>query len=151
MSFRHILIQKSDFSLSEEEARMQRECPGFGALCTFTGYVRDYSESDSIRALELEHYPGMTENVLNDLISEAETRWPVQGASVIHRVGQLDASDRIVLVMVASAHRQAAFEACAFLMDYLKTRAPFWKRELGSRSSQWVEAKDSDFDQANRW
>lgn len=73
MSFRHILIQKSDFSLSEEEARMQRECPGFGALCTFTGYVRDYSESDSIRALELEHYPGMTENVLNDLISEAET------------------------------------------------------------------------------
>lgn len=114
--------------------------------------MRELTGDDAIEGLELEHYPGMTERALAGIVAEARRRWPLRGVRVIHRYGPLAPGDRIVLVLTASHHRQAAFEAASFLMDYLKTRAPFWKKETGAGGKpRWVEARDSDADAAGRW
>jgi molybdopterin synthase catalytic subunit len=146
-----IRIQETDFSLQEEADRLRAVATDIGALVTFTGLVRDFSEGSKVQGLFLEHYPGMTERSLQTIAAEAAQRWPLQAVTIIHRIGRLDAGAQIVFVGVASAHRQAAFEACDFLMDYLKTRAPFWKKSYSPDGEDWVEAKDSDFVAATRW
>jgi molybdopterin synthase catalytic subunit len=122
-----------------------------GAVVSFVGVVRDVPSEDPLISMTLEHYPGMTERELEKIEAEARGRWPLTGALIIHRVGTLKRGDRIVLVVTASAHRKAAFEAAEFLMDYLKTRAPFWKRETRASGVHWVEAKDTDAAAAKRW
>lgn len=126
--------------------------PTSGAIASFVGLVRNYGDHADITALELEHYPGMTEKALQDLLDEARQRWPLSGAVIIHRVGRLALGEPIVVVVTASGHRSDAFAACEFLMDYLKTRAPFWKKEImRDGQSEWVAAKDSDDTAAARW
>ncbi|AZE12180.1 Molybdopterin synthase catalytic subunit MoaE [Pseudomonas chlororaphis subsp. aureofaciens] len=125
--------------------------PSIGAVVTFVGYVRDLNLGEQVGSLFLEHYPGMTERALQRIVDEANERWPLQRVRVVHRVGVLQVAEPIVFVGVASAHRQAAFAACAFLMDYLKTRAPFWKREQTSSGERWVEGRESDQLAASRW
>ena len=122
-----------------------------GAVVGFVGYVRDYNEGDPVSGMWLEHYPGMTEKALTGIVEQAQTRWPLLDVQVLHRVGQLEPGEPIVFVGVASAHRQAAFEANAFIMDYLKTRAPFWKREATPDGERWVDARDSDEVALSRW
>ncbi len=122
-----------------------------GAIVTFTGKVRNHNAGEQVSALTLEHYPGMTEKVLQEIIAEAAERWPMQRVTVLHRIGRLLPGDDIVLVGVSAAHRQAAFDGAAFIMDYLKTRAPFWKREAGNTGEHWVVARDSDNQAAARW
>ncbi|WP_415755503.1 molybdopterin synthase catalytic subunit MoaE [Pseudomonas leptonychotis] len=124
---------------------------GVGAVVSFVGYVRDYSEAHAVHGLFLEHYPGMTEKALAAIETEARARWPLLAVEIVHRVGQLLPGAPIVFVGVSSAHRQPAFEACAFIMDYLKTRAPFWKKEHDGQAQQWVEARASDQHAAQRW
>lgn len=141
-----ISIQREPFDLEAEVEALTRS--NAGAAVTFTGFVRD---DDGVRSLTLEHYPGMTEREIAGCVAEAEVRWPLLGATIIHRVGKLIPGERIVLVAVASTHRRAAFEACEFLMDYLKTRAPFWKEEQRGGETQWVEHRHSDEDAAKRW
>lgn len=126
-------------------------CPEDGAVVTFTGKVRNHNLGDNVSALALEHYPGMTEKALAEIVAEARRRWPMQRVTVIHRVGELFPGDEIVLVGVSGAHRGAAFDAAEFIMDRLKTRAPFWKREATPDGERWVEAKQSDRDAAARW
>ncbi|MDX7923626.1 molybdopterin synthase catalytic subunit MoaE [Aeromonas media] len=146
-----ILVQRADFSLGEEYERLAARHDS-GAIVTFVGKVRDFNQGDAVRGLSLEHYPGMTEKALTDIVTEARGRWPLQECTLIHRIGDLLLGDQIVLVAVSSAHRDAAFEACHFIMDFLKTRAPFWKKELTAEGVQrWVEAKASDDDAAARW
>jgi molybdopterin synthase catalytic subunit len=142
-----IKIQPEDFSLDAEVAALTAEGDP-GAIASFTGHVR--REGD-LSALTLEHYPHMTENEIARMVAEAESRWPLSGVTVIHRVGRLAPGERIVLVAVASSHRQAAFQACEFLMDYLKTHAPFWKEEDRGDRRHWVEARASDDEAAQRW
>jgi molybdopterin synthase catalytic subunit len=142
----HIRIQQEDFDINSETKALRSGT--VGAVATFTGIVRG---DDGLAALVLEHYPGMTEREIARHVDEARSRWPLGGVTVIHRVGRLAPGDNIVLVAVAAAHRKAAFEACEFLMDYLKTRAPFWKREERDGSDHWVEAKQSDDDAAKKW
>jgi len=142
----HIRIQREELEIAEETDALART--GAGAIVTFTGHVR---ADDGLTALIVEHYPGMTEREIARIAAEAESRWPLLGVTVIHRVGKLNAGARIVLVAVAAAHRRAAFEACEFLMDYLKTNAPFWKQEERSGRLEWVEAKDSDEAAVRRW
>jgi len=145
----NIHIQVEDFDVSEEIDALTREQPeGTGAVATFTGYVRG---DGGLSALTLEHYPGMTEREIARIAAEAGTRWPLSGVTIIHRVGRLKVGERIVLVAVASSHRAAAFAACEFLMDFLKTRAPFWKEEERGGGAQWVGAKSSDDAAAERW
>ncbi|HBZ17155.1 MULTISPECIES: molybdopterin synthase catalytic subunit MoaE [Pantoea] len=122
-----------------------------GAVVTFTGKVRNHNLGDAVAALTLEHYPGMTEKALADIVVEARQRWPLQQVTVIHRVGELFPGDEIVFVGVSSAHRSSAFAATEFIMDYLKTRAPFWKREATAEGDRWVDARDSDHQAAERW
>lgn len=122
-----------------------------GAVVTFTGKVRNHNLGDSVAALTLEHYPGMTEKALADIVVEARQRWALQQVTVIHRVGELFPGDEIVFVGVSSAHRGNAFAATEFIMDYLKTRAPFWKREATAQGDRWVDARDSDHQAAERW
>ena len=144
-----VRVQAEDFEVAAEIAALKRACPGAGAVVTFTGLVRG---DDGVDALSLEHYPGMTEREIARHMDEAHARWPLlAGVTVIHRIGTLNPGDNIVLVVTASAHRQAAFEAAEFLMDYLKTRAPFWKRETRGGASTWVEANASDDAAAKRW
>ncbi|WP_342057894.1 MULTISPECIES: molybdopterin synthase catalytic subunit MoaE [Aeromonas] len=146
-----ILVQRADFSLGEEYERLAARHDS-GAIVTFVGKVRDVNQGDAVKGLSLEHYPGMTEKALTDIVTEARGRWPLQECTLIHRIGDLLLGDQIVLVAVSSAHRDAAFEACHFIMDFLKTRAPFWKKELTAEGIQrWVEAKASDDDAAARW
>jgi len=145
---RTIRIQTEEFDVSAEIAAMTKDHANVGAVVTFTGHVR---ADDDLTALTLEHYPGMTEEEIARHIDEAEKRWPLLGATVIHRIGKLAPGDPIVLVAVASTHRQAAFSAAEFLMDYLKTRAPFWKEEQRGESKRWVEGKMSDEQSADRW
>ncbi len=145
MSIR-IFIQQHDFDIADEIARLDGE--NIGAVATFTGKVR--KEGD-LTALTLEHYPEMTEREIGRIADEAQAHWPLLGVTIIHRVGRLVPGDNIVLVAVAAKHRQAAFEACQFLMDYLKTRAPFWKQEERGGAAQWVDAKVSDDRAAERW
>ncbi|MER9229876.1 molybdenum cofactor biosynthesis protein MoaE [Mesorhizobium sp. M0437] len=146
-----VRIQAEDFDVAAEIARLTRGRKDIGAVVTFSGLCRD--EQGRLSALELEHYPGMAEAEISRIAGEAIERWPLQGLTVIHRHGKIAPGENIVLVVSASAHRQAAFEAANFLMDYLKSRAPFWKKEHHSDGSEagWVEAKEADDKAAGRW
>ncbi len=148
-----ISIQESDFDLQAEYNHLRRSAPdsGVGAIATFTGLVRDRGDLSGVTGLFLEHYPGMTESVIQSLIDEAHNRWQLTDVRVIHRVGQLALDDQIVFVGVSSAHRTEAFAACQFLMDALKTSAPFWKKEIAGDTEHWVEQKASDRDISEQW
>jgi molybdopterin synthase catalytic subunit len=141
-----IRIQREDFDIGAEIAALDAE--DTGAVATFTGKVR---QEGDLTALTLEHYPGMTEREIARIVDDAQTRWPLLGVTIIHRIGRLMPGEKIVLVAVAASHRSAAFQACEFLMDYLKTRAPFWKQEERNGAAQWVEARPSDNRAAERW
>jgi molybdopterin synthase catalytic subunit len=143
-------VQREDFDIAAEIAALTAGRTDIGAIVTFTGRVR--GDEGSVAAMTLEHYPGMTEAELSRIEAEAQARWPLQASLIVHRVGELKPGDNIVLVVTASAHRQAAFEAAGFLMDYLKTRAPFWKKETdASGKTAWIEARDQDESAARRW
>lgn len=146
-----IRIQREDFDAAAEAATLARGRSDVGAVITFIGLCR--AEGGKLAALELEHYPGMAEEEISRVVAEAEKRWPLQGIVAIHRYGKIAPGENIVLVVTASSHRAAAFEAAEFLMDYLKTRAPFWKKEhnVDGSSGEWVEAKDEDDRAADRW
>jgi molybdopterin synthase catalytic subunit len=147
-----VCVQREDFDIGAEVKRLTAGRTDVGAIVTFTGTVRGGSDSEPIAAVTLEHYPGMTESELARVEAEAQARWPLQASLVIHRHGELKPGDNIVLVITASAHRHAAFEAAAFLMDYLKTRAPFWKKETSpTGESVWVDARSSDDAALERW
>ena len=146
-----IRVQGEDFDAGREIARLRAGNARIGAIACFIGIVRDVNEGDAVAELTLEHYPGMTEKALAKIVAEARGRWDVIDTLVIHRVGTLKPTDQIVLVVVTSAHRGAAFEACEFLMDYLKTRAPFWKKERTPDGERWVETRSSDDAAAARW
>lgn len=146
-----IIVQEQDFDLQQEYDALRQDCPGIGAIVTFVGLMRDFNEGDKVKSLFLEHYAGMTETVLKGIVDQAKTRWQLQTIRIIHRVGELSPSDQIVFVGVSSAHRGDAFSACEFIMDFLKTRAPFWKREQTDQGSRWVEARSSDDEAAHRW
>ena len=146
-----VRVQSAVFDVGEEQQRLLSGRHDIGAVVTFTGLVRDFNERPDVEALSLEHYPGMTEAALHDIARQATARWPLDGIRIVHRIGRLSPGDPIVLAMVASAHRRAAFEACDFLMAYLKTRAPFWKKEHTASGTYWVSARDSDAQDAARW
>jgi molybdopterin synthase catalytic subunit len=146
-----ISVQTEDFDAGAEIEQIAEGAGETGAVVSFTGLVRAGSADDPLRLLTIEHYPGMTEKALARIEAEANARWPLTGSLIVHRVGALKPGERIVLVVAASAHRKAAFEAAEFLMDYLKTRAPFWKRETRASGVHWVEAKDADDAAAARW
>ena len=145
-----ISVQFDDFSVAEEYALLS-EGTDAGAVVTFIGKVRDFNQGDAVTGLSLEHYPGMTEKSLEEIVEQARERWPLLKTRVIHRVGDLELGDQIVFVGVTSAHRGAAFEACEFIMDFLKTRAPFWKKEQTPDESRWVDARETDTSAADRW
>ncbi|MER2540083.1 MAG: molybdopterin synthase catalytic subunit MoaE [Azonexus sp.] len=146
-----VRIQEADFDLGSELAALRAGDARVGALASFVGLVRDINDGSSVSEMTLEHYPGMTEKALEEIVSEAKSRWEIYDSLVIHRVGPLRPCDQIVLVAVTSAHRGEAFAACEFIMDYLKTRAPFWKREATPEGARWVDARDSDDSAATRW
>ena len=146
-----ITIQEKDFSLEQEVNLLRNGRVDIGAIASFIGLVRDINEGDDVSQLTLEHYPGMTENQINKIAIEAESRWPLQAITIIHRVGTLAPGDQIVLVITASSHRAAAYEANEFIMDYLKTRATFWKKETLDNRSRWVEGRPADNAAADRW
>jgi molybdopterin synthase catalytic subunit len=146
-----VVIQNEDFDLTLEAAKLRAGDGGVGAVVAFVGTVRERSEAQQVRAMELEHYPGMTERAIELMIDEAFRRFRLRAARVIHRVGTLQALDQIVLVVVASAHRGDAFQGCEFLMDYLKTQAPFWKKEHTPNGAHWVDARVSDDAALQRW
>lgn len=146
-----VRVQHEDFDLTTEIARLRAGDARVGAVAAFIGTVRDLNDGDGVRAMTLEHYPGMTEKALEDICTQARARWDVYDTLVVHRVGDLLPLDQIVLVAVTSAHRGAAFAACEFIMDYLKTRAPFWKKERTSAGERWVDARISDDAAAARW
>jgi molybdopterin synthase catalytic subunit len=146
-----VRVQHEDFDAGREIARLRGANPRIGAIASFIGVVRDVNEGDAVAELTLEHYPGMTEKALAKIVAEARSRWDVIDILVIHRVGTLAPTDQIVLVAVTSAHRGDAFAACEFLMDYLKTRAPFWKKERTPEGERWVDARASDDAAAARW
>lgn len=146
-----VSVQTGDFDIGAEIEALVGGDRDVGAVVSFTGLVREMTGGGAIHAMELEHYPGMTERALEAIVAEARARWPLQGVRVIHRHGVLMPGDRIVLVLTASRHREAAFEAAAFLMDYLKTRAPFWKKETGAEGTRWVDAQETDDRAAERW
>ncbi len=150
----HISIQTADFDISAEIAALRAHDKGVGAVCCFVGTVRDRNagpSGDAVAAMELEHYPGMTEKSIAAMAAEAFERFDILGARVIHRVGVLAPLDQIVLVAVTSAHRGESFQACEFLMDYLKTQAPFWKKETTPEGAHWVDARVSDDAALARW
>jgi len=149
-----IRVQREDFDVGAELDALTRDNPGVGGLCSFVGLVRDVhpdAGEETVRAMTLEHYPGMTEKMLQRVDAEAHERWPIAASLVIHRHGRLEPGARIVLVATASAHRQAAFDACQFLIDWLKTQAPFWKKEETAAGDRWVDARASDATAAARW
>jgi molybdopterin synthase catalytic subunit len=146
-----IRIQRAPFDVAAEQRALLAQRTDIGAVVSFTGMVRDFNERPDVTALTLEHYPGMTESSLQAIVDQAGDRWSLQGARVIHRIGRLAPGDPIVLVLVASAHRRDAFEACDFIMDYLKTRAPFWKKEHTVETEYWVAERDTDIQDASRW
>jgi molybdopterin synthase catalytic subunit len=146
-----VSIQTEDFDLSAEVARLRASEKGVGAVCTFVGTVRDRNDGQSVSTMELEHYPGMTEKSIEAMIDEAHQRFDIFGARVIHRVGLLQPLDQIVMVAVTSAHRGESFQACEFLMDYLKTQAPFWKKEQTPDGARWVDARVSDDAALAKW
>jgi molybdopterin synthase catalytic subunit len=146
-----IRIQEADFDIAQEITAMSKDRTDIGAVVSFTGICRGSENGEPIAALTLEHYPGMAEAEIKRHAEEAMSRWPLSGLTVIHRVGRITPGENIVLVVTASQHRQAAFHAAEFLMDYLKTSAPFWKREERARGSSWIEARDQDDAAAARW
>ncbi|MFC5497441.1 molybdenum cofactor biosynthesis protein MoaE [Caenimonas terrae] len=146
-----VSIREADFDVAQEIAALRAGDAGVGAVCSFVGTVRDRSGGVSVSTMELEHYPGMTEKAIEAMIDEAHRRFDICGARVVHRVGLLQPGDQIVLVAVTSAHRGESFQACEFLMDYLKTQAPFWKKEQTPAGAQWVDARVSDDAALARW
>jgi molybdopterin synthase catalytic subunit len=146
-----IRIQTEDFDAGAEIAKIRAGNPKVGAVASFVGVCRDANDGDAVATMTLEHYPGMTEKALARIVDEAIARWRVIDVTVVHRVGELKPTDQIVLVVVSGAHRGDAFAACEFLMDYLKTRAPFWKKEQTPAGARWVEARSSDDEAAARW
>ncbi len=146
-----VRVQTADFDLAAEVTAMRLAQADIGAVVSFVGQVRDMNDGDTIQTMTLEHYPGMTERSLETIAQTAKKRWDITSSLIIHRVGELKPLDQIVLVAVASAHRGDAFKACEFIMDYLKTQAPFWKKEATSQGERWVEAKASDDAAQARW
>lgn len=146
-----VQVQEADFDLSTEIAAMRQARPDLGAVVAFIGLVRDINAGSNVAAMTLEHYPAMTQKALEGIAAQAIQRWDIAEVLVIHRVGRLLPTDQIVLVAVAGAHRGPAFQACEFIMDYLKTQAPFWKKEQTPNGEQWVEARDTDNAAAQRW
>jgi len=146
-----VSIQSADFDLSAEVATLRAGDAGVGAVATFIGTVRDRNDGNAVSDMELEHYPGMTERAIEAMIDEAQRRFDIRAARVVHRVGALRPGDQIVLVAVSSAHRGQAFQACEFLMDYLKTQAPFWKKETTPEGARWVDARVADDAALARW
>lgn len=150
-----ISVQNQDFSLGDEYEAIRARAGDAGAIVTFTGLVREVYGDDSaagaVQSLTLEHYPGMTEKCLKAIQQKAEARWPLLATTIIHRVGELHSHDQIVLVATASAHRQAAFESAEFIMDYLKSEAPFWKKQKSANESSWIESRDTDKAALDRW
>lgn len=146
-----VSIRHEDFDLSAEVAALRQGMPAVGAVCSFVGTVRDRNEGASVATMELEHYPGMTEKAIEAMMEQAFARFDILGARVVHRVGLLQPLDQIVLVAVSSMHRGESFQACEFLMDYLKTQAPFWKKEVTPEGARWVDARVSDDAALARW
>jgi len=146
-----VRVQREDFDVGAELAALSDDNHSIGGLCNFVGLVRDMNDGDDISTLTLEHYPGMTEKMLVEIEAEANRRWPLQSTLIIHRYGRMEPGERIVLVAATSPHRDAAFEACRFLIDWLKTRAPFWKAEDTDTGEKWVDARESDNVAAKRW
>jgi len=146
-----VRVQIEDFDVSAEVAALRADSPQIGAVVTFIGTVRDMNEGSSVAAMELEHYPGMTEKALQNIVEQAKRRWQLGDALVIHRVGPLLPRDQIVLVAVTSAHRGEAFDACEFIIDYLKTEAPFWKKEQTPEGARWVDARVTDDAALKKW
>ncbi len=146
-----VRVQEADFDFGAEIAAFRAGKPKIGAVASFLGLVRDVNDEAAVREMTLEHYPGMTEKALEEIVAEAKGRWDIFDALVIHRVGPLRPCDQIVLVAVSSAHRGEAFAACEFIMDYLKTRAPFWKKEETPAGGRWVDARETDDKAALRW
>lgn len=148
----YVRVQTDDFDLSEEVRCLRAGHKDIGAVVAFVGTVRDINEGDDISVLELEHYPGMTEKALEQIRLQAHARWPLQSSLIIHRIGEMQPCDQIVLVAVTSRHREAAFEAAHFIMDFLKTNAPFWKKEtFPSGETRWVDARMTDREAEQRW
>ncbi|WP_332674231.1 molybdopterin synthase catalytic subunit MoaE [Aromatoleum sp.] len=146
-----VSVQQADFDVGAEIEALSHGRGDVGAVASFVGLVRDASDGAGISAMTLEHYPGMTERALEEIVAEARVRWQLADVRVIHRYGRLEPGNQIVFVGVAGAHRGEAFEACEFIMDYLKTRAPFWKLEETPQGARWVDARDSDDSAASRW
>lgn len=145
-----ISIQNEDFNLADEYQQLRAHASA-GAIVTFCGLVRDLDDQDNIESIVLEHYPAMTEKALEGITEQAHQRWSIHQSRIIHRVGELKANDQIVFVGVSSPHRREAFAACEFIMDFLKTQAPFWKKQIGASGSYWVKAKNKDQEAAKRW
>ncbi|WP_250451698.1 molybdopterin synthase catalytic subunit MoaE [Caballeronia sp. ATUFL_M2_KS44] len=150
-TFSKVRVQETDFDLSAEVAALRAENPKVGAVACFIGTVRDLNEGSAVETMELEHYPGMTEKSLEGIADQARERWPGSDVLIVHRVGKLKPLDQIVLVATTAMHRAEAFESCAFVMDYLKTQAPFWKKEKTERGERWVDARESDDAALARW
>src|SRR5262245_26279144 len=146
-----VRIQSADFDVGAEIAALRRGNRKIGAVAAFIGTVRDVNDGDAVREMTLEHYPGMTEKAIEEIVGQARARWDIYDALVIHRVGKLLPADQIVLVAVTGSHRGNVFAACEFIMDYLKTRAPFWKKEQTGKGVRWVEAREADDIAAERW
>ncbi len=146
-----IRIQSESFDIAAIQEEMRIANPAIGAVVAFLGQMRDINEGDQVSSMTLEHYPGMTEKALQAIVDEADQRWELMGIRVVHRVGELQPLDPIVLVAVASSHRGEAFQACEFIIDYLKTRAPFWKKESTPDGERWVDARHGDSDAEGRW
>ena len=146
-----VRVQIDDFDVGAELNAMRLSNPNIGAVVSFMGQVRDLNDGENVTAMNLEHYPSMTEKSLEGILAQAKKRWAIEDALIVHRVGELKPLDQIVLVLVASAHRKDAFAACEFMMDFLKTEAPFWKKEQTPSGERWVEAKDSDDQAKSRW
>lgn len=146
-----VLVQEEDFDLNVELREMRCDQTQIGAQVSFVGIVREMNQASRVDVMELEHYPGMTEQALTDIAYAAQARWSLQACTIIHRIGRLKASDQIVLVAIASAHRGEAFAACEFVMDFLKTQAPFWKKESTATGAHWVDARESDATAMDKW
>jgi molybdopterin synthase catalytic subunit len=146
-----VRVQEADFDIGTEVAALRTDNPKVGAVVCFVGTVRDLNEGNTVQAMELEHYPGMTEKALEAIAGQARDRWPGSDVLIVHRVGKLLPLDQIVLVATTAVHRGEAFESCAFVMDYLKTQAPFWKKEKTEHGEKWVDARESDDAARARW
>ena len=146
-----VRVQTEDFDVGAEITALREGNPKIGAVASFVGIVRDRNDGDRVASMTLEHYPGMTEKAIEAIVAEAKSRWDIVDVTVIHRIGELKPTDQIVLVVVASAHRGDAFAACEFIMDYLKTQAPFWKKEQTPAGAQWVDARVADDAALQRW